>query len=168
MGMQVLTQINIKYFQPESIRRFDLKRKTLSLVGLFLICVQVMPPVSAREIKIKIPRGQNLTVQQKADLETALRESMRQHRKESFTSSGNQYSVMATANCIEGYVQNADVKTSARDVEIVSEKGVLCDSGGCEGWLVEARRESEALFDLEISLKCSKEDFLVIEQEGQE
>lgn len=123
-----------------------------------------LPVVTAREIKIELPEGADLSTQQQEDLKAQLRSAMRKDRKEFFIAGGNQYSVMATANCIEGYVQQANVKTSAPDVEIVSEKGVLCDTGGCEGWQVEAKRDSEALFDMEIRLQCSSEDWLVIEQ----
>lgn len=65
-------------------------------------------------------------------------------------------------------MKHAEVKKSAPDIQIVSEKGVLCDADGCEGWKVAAKRDSDELFDIEVRLDCSHEDWIVIEQEEQE
>lgn len=69
---------------------------------------------------------------------------------------------MATANCLEGYVKDASIEKSAADVVIAAERGVVCAAGGCQGWQVEAKRESETPFDIEIRLQCPHEDWIKI------
>lgn len=124
-----------------------------------------LAPVSAKEIKLHLPPGTELSKQQEKEFKGRFRKTIRRHSKESGIFPDNQNSVMATVNCVEGYVRSSNIKTSASDVEIVSEQRVICDTGGCEGLQVEAKRTSGELFDLEIYLKCSREDWLVIERE---
>lgn len=132
-----------------------------------LLCVTVLTPAIAQESQINNSANIILTDEENNKLKISLRDKLRENRKEEAISLGNRYSVMATANCIEGYVQNATVNKSTPDVEIISQQGVVCDAGGCQGWQVEAKRESDALFDLDIRLTCSQEDWSVIEKKGQ-
>jgi hypothetical protein len=131
-------------------------RTLLTALCFSLLIMLPLDPVPAQERELQFPEGQELSEEDRQALKDQIRQELRKHRKESAASWGNQHSVMVTANCIEGYVQDAEVKKSAPDVEIISEQGVVCNAGGCRGWQVEARRENDVLFDIEIILQCSQ------------
>ncbi len=146
---------------------FDPKRFLILCCCLCLLGLAPFTQVWAAEVQVKLPAGVKLNEAQARSLKESIRVEQRRHRKESFTAAGNRRSVMATANCIEGYVKNAKVKKSAPDVEIVAERGVVCAVGGCQGWQVEAKRASEEPFNLDIVLQCTQEDWIKIEPDAE-
>ena len=64
-------------------------------------------------------------------------------------------SVSATARCADGYVNLGQHRASAADVVIVRTLRLDCDARGCRAFQVDARRESNEPFDLEVSVVCS-------------
>jgi len=140
-------------------------RLPLLLTVLSLILAVLLPcqSVQAQNRKFMIPEGVVLSQEQKQVMKETIQQELRKHRTESDLTAGNQYGVTVTANCTEGYVQDAKIRKSAPDVEIVAEQGVICDAGGCQGRQVEARRTSAELFDIEIVLYCTQEDWVRLE-----
>ena len=130
----------------------------------FLVGLLAISAAYAGERKLVIQADHPLSAEEIGNIKQDFRARLHQKLKESAHAGNNQYSVVAAANCTEGYVVKANVTPSASDVIIVSEQGALCDSQGCQGWQVQAERASDALFDLDITLECTREDWLVIEE----
>lgn len=151
---------------PEGVRHrpqgISCKALLLAVVCLILAALP-RQPAQAQERKITLPEGVALSDVQRQAIKENVRQELRKHRKESDRAAGNQYGVTATANCLEGYVQEAEIRKSAPDVEIAAEQGVICSAKGCQGWQVEAQRASAELFDIEIVLQCTQEDWVRIE-----
>ena len=141
---------------------FDPKHLIIPWCCLCLLGAAPTTQGLAAELEFQLPAGVELSEEQVRTLKANARAELRQRRQESFTAVGNRHSVMATANCIEGYVKDVSIEKSAPDVEIVAERGVVCSADGCQGWQGEARRASEELFNLEIVLQCTQEDWIKI------
>ena len=152
---------------PEGIRQRPLwiSCKPILKTILYLAMAVLLPSplVQAQDGKIVIPEGVVLSQEQRQAMKEHVRQELRKQRQESDLATGNRYGVTATANCLEGYVQDAEIRKSAPDVAIVAEEGVICNAKGCQGWQVEAQRASAELFDIEIVLQCTQEDWVRIE-----
>ncbi len=67
-------------------------------------------------------------------------------------------SVTAAANCIEGYVISGSVKSSRKDVKIVEETKIGCNTiGQCIAYQVRAMHPKNKPFDIDVTVVCSED-----------
>lgn len=154
----------LRAVDPEAGIRRRRAHRLIPLLFMLLLGMLAVASAPAGERKVQIKADHPLSAEEIGNIKQDFRARLRQKLKESAHAGNNQYSVVATANCTEGYVVKAKVTPSAGDVVIVSEEGALCDAQGCQAWQVRAERASEALFDLDIALECTQEDWLTVEQ----
>lgn len=148
-----------------------LRRRTMKLIAknaVFLLLLFPLLSVPAYSGPEKLTRfslfleGTNYSAAEREAIKQRVMERLQSKGPERTEIKDVRGDIVSTAACPIGYVRKANYQFSTKEISIIRDEGVDCDTAGqCRAWQVDAKPKDKVKpYDFSLQLQCSADDTL--------
>src|SRR5688572_12698136 len=132
----------------------------LAVLLALLLSASLVSSQPARPTRLSLFEGANVTVEQRETTRQAMLADLQKRSPAHSELKGLTGNIVAQTACPVGYVKNINYKFSTKDITIVRQNGVNCDTEKqCLAWEVEASpANKQEPYNLEIQVQCTADD----------